>query len=216
MLLNYKKNQNQIQDFKINLHDLNKLLQNVKPSFNNKFKVPWVEKKKGFPPFVGLFYDFISKGIFLSQRDFIEKYLELNKNDENVIESTETLYLKNGLMYRLGKAYTSIVRDFHFMIYLKEKTNYDIFYNTKYDLENDIDVGIKHNNKLYGLCLHVGGYNSEFHRDKKKSRHRRFNNVTYIEITINDKDKKSDGIWLYGENHLNLIDDNISQNHFTN
>ena len=130
---------------------------------------------------------------------FGEKYKE--KELENIIISIE-----NGIKYRLWKSFPSFIRDLHFCLLLKSKTNLNVTYNKTLDIEYGIDILINHNNLNFGVKLYTDTKNGNFYRKQKDKRHLSYNNIINIDLSLDLKKCKTCGdIYLYSQNEIELL-----------
>ena len=180
----------------VNFLDYNKLsLQQIRkfirtaPYENIKVKNHIVEWKLNLPVFLYSFYKFIYKNNRIpTQEEYYHYYLSENKlyfQQNNF--SNEILY---AIKARICRVYPSLLRDFHFSVFLKEKLkneNSKVLYNRKLDVVAGIDIIVKYNNNYYGLNLFTKTKIGSFVRKKKTLKHIKFSNVKYIELPINLK-----------------------------
>lgn len=192
-------------------NDIIELIKTYKLSFpqirNNK-----VEWETAFPIFLTPFYKFVYlHNNILTQIGFWDYFISENKgyfDDKNFDKD-----IMAGLKARIFRTYPSLVRDLHFSIFLKENLkDAIIIYNRKLDIEEGIDILIQFNNKLFGINLYTDTVNSYIGREKKASRHIRFDNIQYIELPVNFKESVKCGeFFLYGKTELLQITDIIYQ-----
>jgi len=165
-----------------------------------------VEWGMNFPMFIKPFYDLVYKQQTIpSQIDYFEYYLKKNSPFFKNLNLDEQMML--GLKARIFRTYPSLVRDIHFATLLKERlTRIGVFYNTQLDIQNDIDTLLIVNKKFYSLSLFTDTVNGRKARDKKRFRHTRFSNVSYIELPVEFKGSTQCGdFFLYGNRELDLV-----------
>lgn len=165
-----------------------------------------VEWKIKLPIFINSFYKYLyNNNDILNQKHFFDYYLHDNKKyfEENNFSSE----ILDAIMARVYRAYPSIVRDLHFNVFVYENIREAIvIYNRKLDIEEGIDLLIKQKDNLYAVNLFTETVISRVGRDKKKSRHSKFDNVKYIDLPIKLSEVNRYGdFFLYGKDQLNEI-----------
>jgi len=112
-----------------------------------------------------------------------------------------------GLQGRVYRIYPSLVRDVHFAVYLRENLREGrILYNLKLDAVGT-DIMLFYKDLNYGLRLFVNTYNSNRYKNKKDMNQTLFDNVTYIDLTLNLGTADSCGEFkLYGKEHLQKVE----------
>ena len=171
-----------------------------------------IEWRISLPVFVTAFYDFIIKfGKIPTQFDFYKYYCESNK--DAILELDLTKLQIRGLKARIYRTYPSFVRDVHFGMYLKYSGMFDdVFYNEVLDVEYGIDLVVKQNNKVAGLCLFTKTDNAQYARNKKEFRQKKHFEYECIEVPIDFKKCKKCGMFfLYGETEMREIQSNCKK-----
>lgn len=153
------------------------------------------------PSIIKVFYeDFVFRGVFPTQSQFLNKVLQMVGN-----KVTDKLWPKTirGLHYRLNRGYLSIVREFCFVILIRDQfPKLNPIYNIDLDVRGKIDCMIKYNDHFYGLCFMTGTPNG-MKALEHKSPHQQFNNVSYINIPINlDNAPRIENLALYTSKDL--------------
>lgn len=167
-----------------------------------------IENDSKLPPFIKTFYYFILiYNKIPTQEEFWDEYIK----DDYVTDIIKDKDKKVGLKSRLFRVYPSLVRDIHFSLLLKDKSkNCDVIYNIDLDYFNGIDILIEYKKNLYGINLYVDTGRSKYYRGKKYGRHKKITNVTTIDIpVIFSEDNKHKDFFLYGEEQINLIKNNL-------
>jgi hypothetical protein len=189
-------------------------IQNYELNFSN-IKNDIVEWKMKFPMFLNSFYKKIYQSNTIpTQTEFWADYLmdnlpffEKNKYGEDIM---------NALKARAFRTYPSLVRDLHFMHYVKENINESkVIYNRKLDINEGIDLLIVRDNLNYGINLFTATSRSFEGRSKKENRHKKYDNINYINLPVHFKGSYVCGkFFLYKEDEYgNLLNelDNYTQ-----
>jgi len=168
-------------------------------------KNPIVEWKIKFPIFLDSFYRYIyTEKRLPNQNEFWEKYLKYNRKFFKQYNFDEKIMV--GLKARIFRAYPSLVRDIHFICFVKEKIQGDVIYNRKLDTYDGIDMLIDYKNKLFGVSLFTNTPRSVSTRKKKNEIHLKYENVTYIDLPVDLKNNNLCGdFYLYGENEYDKL-----------
>ena len=171
-----------------------------------------VEWNMHFPMFLIPFYKFIYLHKHIPrQNEFWEYYLSENQAffSPRILDNE----LMDGLKARAFRAYPSLVRDIHFLFYLKSKFHEaTILYNTKLDIGEGIDLLVTHKDKYWGINLYADTQRAHKGREKKEFRHTKFDNVAYVELPVQLRDdQKSGQFFLYGARELNQIKSIVDQ-----
>ena len=162
-----------------------------------------VEFNRDVPMFAYSFYDFIfSLRSIPTQEEAFGYYLSTNKETiEKLLKTASMADIKA----RFNRAYPSLMRDYHFNKLVSEQLpdNYTALYNVKLDVEEGIDLLIITPRTNYGICLYTDTSRGNDGRKWKSGRHDVFDNVTYIEhsINLNEAEKVGDFL-LYGKKNL--------------
>ena len=175
-----------------------------------------VEKKMRFPPFVKAFYNFVYQyNRVPEQEEYYKYYLTVNQKYFSSKQYDGITYL--GLQARVYRLYPSFVRELYFNKLLeKNNEGFEIVYNVKLDLENDIDTLLIKNNNYWAACLFIETDNSETAREWKKARHSQFDNVSYIELPVDfAEERKLGDFFLYGEPEVAELFTRINHPHIS-
>ncbi len=173
-----------------------------------------VEWKLKLPMFVPPFYDYIkSRGSIPSQDDYWLFYVSENK--DYLVSLNLSREEKIGLRARVYRTYPSLVRDFHFGLYLKENNFFCfVFYNEILDIEYGIDLVIENEERtLIGLNLFTQTQAAQYARKVKEFRPKKSVNFACLEIPIDFKGSKTCGdFFLYSDREITSIVEKI-KNH---
>lgn len=211
-ILNIHKYENHLKYYDYISNDIETLCKNEKyslffyPVDRNDPDYHMVEYLR-IPSFVDAFYHSIdnrySNKKLLNQKEFWAYYKKVYKKFFSKDGLTDNILQK--IEGRIFRAYPSLVRDIHFLLFLKEKFGAEnTLYNPKLDSEIGVDVMLNINGKYYGIKLLASTERSEkFKEIKDKFRQKSFSNVEFIVIP-----KQLDGIqcgdfFLYGEKEYN-------------
>lgn len=174
-------------------------------TFSN-IKNDFVEWRMKFPMFLNSFYQSVyDTNTIPTQSDFWSTYLIKNEsffNEKSFSESTI-----EALKARAYRAYPSLVRDIHFVHYVKENMRDSrVIYNRTLDVEEGIDFMIVKNDKNYAVNLFTSTARAIQARAKKENRHKKYDNVIYIELPVNFMGSYSCGkFFLYKEQEYNNL-----------
>ena len=150
--------------------------------------------------FVDAFYDYlVMRKSVPEQESFYQHYLEFNKHFFDNLNRPD---LVSGIRARAFRTYPSLVRDIYFNKYIDERigTKCKVIYNTKLDIEEGIDLMIVTNRNNYGVCFYTKTKRAYKGRIAKESRHTSFDNVKYVEMPLELKERVKVGdFFLYGE-----------------
>lgn len=197
--------QNQLDLLDLTSTDIERQIVSYTLSFP-RTKIREVEEEIHFPPFVSAFYNFIYKNKKVpTQQEFFDFYLAVNH--DHFAAANYSNEIINGLRARVFRTYPSLVRDFHFNKVLTEKLlGYKIVYNSKLDIEHDIDTLLVRDGEYWAACLYTQTTRANIARDWKVYRHKRFSNVQYIEfpVKLDDQNKLGD-FFLYGDQELKSL-----------
>jgi hypothetical protein len=168
-------------------------------------KNDFVEWKMKFPTFLTSFYKYVYKEKTIPTQDqFWSSYLIDNIKFFDKKNFSEDIIL--ALKARVYRTYPSLVRDIHFTCYVKENINGDVIYNTKLDVEDGIDMLISYNDKHYAINLFTATKRSFKSREKKEKRHKKYDNLIYIELPVEFKGSYICGdFFLYKENEYKKL-----------
>lgn len=164
------------------------------------------EWKIKFPIFLDSFYKFVYLNNSIPRQDeFYEYYLKENK--KHFRENKYSDEIMKGLKTRVYRAYPSLVRVVYFSQYVKENfKDAKIIYNRELDTKEGIDILVVHNSKNWGINLYTDTKNAHVAREKKQSRHEKFENVNYVELPVDFKGSITCGkFFLYGEREFNQM-----------
>ena len=151
-------------------------------TFDLKFykdKIDYVENFNFEPNyFIYSFYDYIVLNNSIpTQNQFALFYLQ-NFDNDKFFKDRDKKELTKLLIYRLYRVYPSIIRDFHFVNYLRENLTNKIIYDKELDVLKGVDVLI---DDKYAIHLYVDTNRSNYYRNKKDKRH---TEDTYIHIDV--------------------------------
>lgn len=176
-----------------------------------------IEENRQFPPFAVSFYSFVFYRERLpSPTELISAYFEDNCNifafsdDRKSFTLQGETFSADNLSARLLRTYPSLIRDFHFFVFLTESTLFDkITYSLKDDI-NGTDIVIKHKSKEYTLSLRVDTLRSNFFkRIKNRFRHKYEKDIDVPLRFSNNEPYKCGDIYLYGKDHLEYLKSKI-------
>lgn len=165
------------------------------------------EYRISFPRYITPFYEYVfNKQVVPTQIHYVN-YLYISKNIEWLNEQKFSDKIMRGLEFRLKQTYPSLVRDLHFCLFLKEKSNFDnILYNIDLDFKHGIDILIKKENKNFGVNLYTSTRRGMEFREKKSKRHTYFDDVSNIELPVDFHGSRICGnFFLYGDREMNLL-----------
>lgn len=156
----------------------------------NSYKI---ERKTKLPMFVPAFYDWVIKQKSVpTQDEFWLHYLKKNKKyfDVKEFEGFEFLAVRA----RAYRTYPSLVRDLHFMLFLKEKFKKStVNYSAKLDIEYGIDILIVNNNDNFAVSLLANTERAKEAREWKVNRHGKLEDVTYVDIIVDNMETPNFG-----------------------
>lgn len=190
---------NQLGYIRISSNEIRNSICNFKLDFID-YRNSDAEWEIKFPPFVRAFYNYIAKwGKVPTQKAFYDFYLRYYA--PFFAANTFGPDVMKGLKARVFRTYPSLVRDLYFNKYLEEQLpQYSVLYNINLDLEKDIDTMIVKDGKYWAACLYTETRRANNARGKKVYRHKRFDNVNYIEFPVEMCDERKVGeFFLYGE-----------------
>ncbi len=196
---------NKLDQIQLGYNEIESEILSFKLSFD-KLKDYDVEWKMSPPSFIMPFYDYLVKNRSIpTQEAYGIHYLNMNKGffeEKKYDEKTN-----KALKARLDRTYPSLVRDVHFALYVKSKSEHsEVIYNEDLDLKEGIDLLIVFYEKFYAVNLYTDTGRAHAGRYKKKFRHIPFDNVNYIELPVKLKDANKKGdFFLYGENEFNRL-----------
>jgi len=196
---------NLLDHININTEEIFEQLKGFKLNFFN-VRNSEAEWKISFPMFLTPFYKFIYlNNSIIDQENYFQYYLSENK--DYFSEKVFSQEIMEGLKARIFRTYPSLVRDFHFSVFLKENfKDAKIIYNRKLDIEEGIDILIIFNSNYFGINLYTNTTRAFIGREKKEYRHVNFDNVHYIELPVEFKGSvKCGDFFLYGEKEFNQI-----------
>lgn len=197
---------NHLKDLNISYLDIEYRIKSINlhfPSVKNRY----VENFNFAPDFfIYYMYYFLKiKERVPSQDEFINFYITNSK--ENLksrffIKKYKARDLLEGLKARLYRAYPSLIRDFHFSLYLKEQTKYNVLYNYELDIKKGVDILL---DDKYAIHLFTNTRRANYYRDKKYDYHPN-DEYIHINVPIDFKNCKRIGsFFVYGDNELNKI-----------
>lgn len=196
---------NFLDHIRLNSEEVCKIIKNYTLEFS-QVRNQDVEWKIAFPMFLTPFYKFIYlNNNILSQENYFKYYF--SENREYFESHNFNSIIIEGLKARVYRTYPSLVRDLHFMLFVKENYNQiAIVYNRKLDIEEGIDLLIIKNGSYYGINLYADTKRAHIGREKKEFRHDKFNNVNYVELPVDFKGSvKCGSFFLYGDKELSQI-----------
>ncbi len=143
-----------------------------------------VEWKMKFPIFLNSFYKRIYESKCVpKQSEFWDDYIRYNVRFFEKNNYSDNIM--NALKARAYRAYPSLVRDLHFMHYVKENlTQTKVIYNRKLDVNEGIDLLIVRNDLNYAINLFTATSRSFQGREKKEKRHKVYDNIKYINLPV--------------------------------
>jgi hypothetical protein len=203
--LDVRKYSNHLDLFKLSYNDIEDQITEFKLSFisiRNK-KAEWGVK---FPTFLDSFYKFVyNNGELPTQEGFYNYYLNNNKEwfAKNHFENEILL----GLKARIYRTYPSLIRDLHFSkLIVKELEGYEVIYNTNLDVKEGIDLLVMRNNIYFAVNLYTKTARALIGREKKETRHIKYDNIKYIELPVEFKDSLEIGdFFLYGRREVDQL-----------
>lgn len=203
--LNIKEYKNIFDYVHLDVETIENKIQNYELIFSN-IKNDVVEWKMKFPMFLNSFYKKIYQSRTIpTQSEFWADYLidnlpffEKNKYGEDIM---------NALKARAFRTYPSLVRDLHFMHYVKENiTESKVIYNRKLDINEGIDLLIIRDNINYAINLFTATSRSFEGRGKKENRHKTYDNINYINLPVHFKGSYVCGkFFLYKEDEYGKL-----------
>ena len=158
------------------------------------------------PPFITAFYTYVWKQNKIpKQHELWHWYVALN-NEYFIVHDYADEIIK-GLQARVYRTYPSLVRDIHFITYIKEHLHDAcVVYNTNLDIEDGIDILIIYREKLFAVNLFVNTQRSLHGRMLKQSRHAKYENVITIDFPVSFTGSKEIGnFFLYGEKEYEAL-----------
>ena len=155
-----------------------------------------VEWEVAWPSFVYTFYSHLDP--IPTQAEFWAHYLADNAlffQQRPLTTATQT-----ALQARIYRTYPSLVRDWHFALFLSERLPHHVLYNPQLDVEEGIDLLVSHHGRLFALNLYTNTKRAYDGRLQKQHRHTPFSNMTYVELPVALKGSVMAGqFYLYGE-----------------
>jgi hypothetical protein len=210
-ILDIEKYDNHLKYYDITSSDIEKLCASEKyglrfyPQDKNDPDYHLAENKK-MPSFVMAFY----RGI---DNRFNHKRVFTQIEFWNFYKKVYTFFFSKPYSFNLlqkfeGRAlrtYPSLVRDLHFMLYVKEKLGIEnVIYNTQLDKDIGIDLIIKNDDKLFGIKLMTSTDRSEkYKKIKDNLRQKEYSNIEFIVIPKQLDGNQFGDFFLYGEKEYN-------------
>lgn len=167
-----------------------------------------VENAK-LPMFVSKFYMSVDnrKGInqMFTQKAFWNYYKQQNPKYFSRPEIANNPNLFQKMEGRIFRVYPSLVRDLHFLMYLKERHGIEnVLYNPELDAAIGIDVLLKDKGKVFGIKLLIESERSEKYKNlKDKFRQQSYENIEFIVIPKQLDNNKFGDFFLYGDAEYN-------------
>ena len=188
-----------------------------------KFSLTFSQTRNGktewrlkLPVFTRSFHKYIkAKNSVPSQNDYWIFYTCENKEYLSGLNLSQEE--KTGVKARVFRAYPSLVRDFHFGLYIKEKNIFKtVFYNEILDIEYGIDLVVENAaGEKTGLIFFTKTKAAEHARNVKKLRPKKKAGFVCHEIPIDFCGSKVCGdFFLYSEREINTIMEKISPGQF--
>jgi hypothetical protein len=170
-----------------------------------KYRNNDAEYKIQWPSFVLPFYTYCATYSKVpSQCDFFVFYLGYHK--KFFFHGNYSNDLIKGVQARIHRTYPSLVRDLHFALQIKKEiADVHVVYNTKLDMQHDIDVLLVKNERYIALSLFVQTKNADRARKAKKSRHKLFDNVEYKQLEISVTEVEKNELALYSSVELHKV-----------
>lgn len=139
------------------------------------------------------------------------KFKELSDKKEAFSKEKKEAWIK-----RFKNSWSSLVRDVHFSFMSnKKQKEEEVFDSVDFDLERDIEEGVdlcvKHNGTEYQINLFVDSPKSREFLDKKKNYRHNENDSVEIEVPMKFRGIKKnistnkEDLWLYNEEHFEAI-----------
>ena len=192
----------QLHKWQISYGDIESQLLNYDLNFPT-LRLKQVEFGYKFPSFIKAFYQYVNiKQRVPNQKEFWEYYMAPLISNSDILKDDQT---RLGLKARVYRTYPSLVRDLHFAKFLKAviKPNATIQYNLALDQNHGIDVLLLWQKSYFAINLYVHTARAFEAREHKEYRHKRFDNVEYIELPVQfDHAKVVGDFFLYGPNQI--------------
>jgi hypothetical protein len=168
-----------------------------------------------FPSFVNFFYKTtVLQNKLLSHFEYaqvyIDKFFEI-KNENELIYKNK-VYSRDGLLWHIYRTYPSLIRDFHFYLFLNTDSFFEfVKYTTEDDLRKKIDITVSVNSVEYYLRLFV---NTKKSNEYYKNKNSKVDNANVIDVglDLNDAYKTKNNYVLYSRKYINRIKEEITKN----
>lgn len=163
------------------------------------------------PHFSEAFFQCINEGWFPDCRQFLIKYIKINKVIlDKLCQQSNGKLTKRDILCRAKRSYPSLVRDYHFYLLVKDHNLFDNVSQNQVDDANGIDCTITKGSNQYYIHLYVDSPNSRAFRDKKNNRHS-FTGM-HVDLPILLRDEcKFHNFYLYNDRYIRLLANYINE-----